>query len=129
MKKAAVVLVLVMMAGNPAPALCSSAGTESWQPFTEARGSIDYAFAPGGMVRTGDRVQVRVRAVEALTAGKERVTTILYNLDCRQRTFRMLEVVEEQEGVLSICKNPSDDFPIRPGKHPHLEKLRTRICP
>jgi hypothetical protein len=129
MKRAAVILVLVMMAGNPAPVFCGSAHAESWQPFTEAQGGVAYSFAPAGMVRTDDRVQVLARAVEALTGGKERVTTILYDLNCRQRMFRMLEVAEEQEGVLSICKNPSDDSPIRPGKHPYLEKLRTMVCP
>jgi hypothetical protein len=129
MKKAAAVLVLIMMAGNPAPVICGLAGAESWQLFTEAQGGVAYTFAPEGIIRTGDHVQVRVRAVELLTTGKEQVTTILYDLDCRQRTFRMIEIVEEHEGVLSVCKNPSDEFPIRPGKHPHLEKLRTRICP
>ncbi len=129
MHKWAVVLLLVMMAGNPAPVFCGSADAGSWQPFFEAQGGAAYAFAPAGMVRTGDRVQVRVRAVEAPEPGKERVTTILYDLDCRRQTFRTVEAVEEQEGLLSVCKNPSDDFPIRPGKHPHLEKLRTRVCP
>ena len=128
MKRAAVVLVLAMMAGTPA-VFCSAAGAESWQPLFETQGNITYAFAPAGILSTGDRVQVRVRAVEALTAGKERVATILYDLNCRQRTFRMIEVVEEHDGLLSVCKTPSDDFPIRPRKHPHLEKLRTTVCP
>ena len=78
--------------------------------------------APATMFRSGSGQWKR------LTAGKEKVTTIMYDLHCRQRTFRMIEVVEEEEGVLSVCKNPSDDFPIRPDKHPHLEKLHTRVC-
>lgn len=122
-------MVLIMVIGNPFPAFCGSASAESWQLFTTAQGGVAYAFAPAEMVRSGDRVQVRVRSVEAPAAGKERVTTILYDLDCRQRTFRMLEVEEEQEGLLSVCKTPSDDFAIRPGKHPHLEELRARVCP
>ena len=66
MKRAAVVLVLAMMAGTPA-VFCSAAGAESWQPLFETQGNITYAFAPAGILSTGDRVQVRVRAVEALT--------------------------------------------------------------
>jgi hypothetical protein len=129
MKKAAVVLMLAVLAGHSASVFCSPAGAESWQPFYQGQGGAAYAFAPDSMVRTGYRIQVRVRAVEALAAGRERVTTILYDLACRQGTFRMLEVSEEQEGELSVCKTPSDDFPIRPEKHPHLEKLHATICP
>lgn len=129
MKKAAVALVLVMIVVIPVPAFCGSACAESWKPLSEAQGPVAYAYAPAAMVRSGDRVQVRVRAVEALTGGKERVATILYDIDCRQGTFRMVEVVEEHEGLVSVCKTLSEEFPIRPGKRPHLELLRTRVCP
>jgi hypothetical protein len=128
MKKAVVVLALVIIAGNPAPVFYSSVSAESWQPLYETQGGAAYAFTTEDLIRTGDNVQVRIRAVEALTAGKEKVTTIMYDLHCRQRTFRIIEVVEEEEGVLSVCKNQSDDFPIRPDKHPHLEKLHMKAC-
>ncbi len=128
MKKVAVVLAFVIMAGNPVPGFYGSVSAESWQPLYETQGGAAYAFTTEGLIRTGDNVQVRIRAVEALTAGKEKVTTIMYDIHCRHRTFRMIEVVEAEEGVLSVCKNPSDDFPIRPDKHPHLEKLHTKVC-
>ncbi len=128
MQKWAVVLLVVMMAGNPAPVFCGTACAESWTPLSEAQGPVAYAFSPAAAVRSGDRVQVRVRAVESLTAGN-RVTAILYDLDCRKQTFRMVEVVEEHEGLVSVCKTLSEEFPIRPGKRPHLEILRERVCP
>ncbi|MHB8772320.1 MAG: hypothetical protein ACYC7J_15105 [Syntrophales bacterium] len=129
MKKAVATLILFMLATMSAPVFCARIDTGPWQPFYEAPGRVAYAFTPVGIVHIGDHVQVRVRTVEGVKNAGKRVTTILYELDCRQRTFRTLEVVEEHEGLRSICKNPSDVFPIRPEKHPHLEKLNTRVCP
>jgi hypothetical protein len=134
MKMAAVLLSISVMAFTPVPVAVAVAGDPaaqgSWQPYYKAEGgSVHAFFSEGIVVRDGDRVRVRSRALEAPEGENLRVTTILYDLDCRQRTFRMLDVVEEQAGERNICRNPSDDFPIRPAKHPHVEILRTMVCP
>lgn len=131
MKMAAVLLGISVLALVPAPAAAAGDPTAQglWQPYYEVQGGSAHAFSPEGIVRDGDRFRVRARAVEDPEAGKGRVTTILYEIDCRRLTFRMLEVVEEQGGERSVCRTPSDAFPIRPVKHPHVEILRTRVCP
>ena len=130
MKMKALLLTLPLLVLALAPA-ANGEGTDDgpWQTYHEVKGGVSHAFSQAGIVRHGDRVRVRDRALEAAEKGNTRVTTTLFDLDCRQRTFRILEVVEELEGEKFVCRTPSDDYPIRPGKHPHLEILYHRLCP
>ncbi len=101
MKKVAVVLAFVIMAGNPVPGPSTVLSAPNHGSLcTRHKGVPPMPSLQRVVIRTGDNVQVRIRAVEALTAGKEKVTTIMYDIHCRHRTFRMIEVVEAEEGAV-----------------------------
>jgi hypothetical protein len=124
-----VCLIIAVMAafvmGHPLP---GPAGEESWQAFHREIGGAVYAYCPASIVQTGDGIEVRVRAVELSATEAGLVTTIRYRLDCRQRTFRILDVVEERENLRSVCTTVSDDIPIQARKHRHVEALHAELC-
>jgi hypothetical protein len=123
---AVVWVFLIALAGHPIHAFAEQTSEEQWQPYHEGNGIV-YTFAPESILHGEDRVQVRARAVDL--ANERCVTTVLYEIDCRKGTFRMIRVVEERGGEKSVCNTPSDDLPISPAKNPHLSILRNRVCP
>jgi hypothetical protein len=120
-----IVWSVALMVNQPFP---GPAADESWQSFHGGNGGAVYAWSPASLVRAGDQVEVWVRTLEAPETGAERMTTIRYRLDCRQGTFRILEVVEERGTERSVCTTVSDAILIRPQKHGQVATLREKFC-
>jgi hypothetical protein len=71
-----IVLIATGIVGHPLAAFCGSDGADAWQSFYRGEGGVSYAFSPKEMVRDGEEVVVPVRSVEAMTSGKDMVTTV-----------------------------------------------------
>jgi hypothetical protein len=116
------VLVAVLLGHQPA-----LAGEDHWQVFHRDTGGSVYSLSAQDLSRTGEHVEVWVRILEA-PADPDHVTMIRYRLNCRQETFRMVEVVEERGSERSVCTTLSGEIPIRPQKHAHIVALRENLC-
>lgn len=60
--------------------------------------------------------------------GKDGKTKVKYEINCPERSFRQIEVIESRNGDVSRCSNPSESITLKPEKHLIPAALFEQFC-